>query len=59
MGHFSLSSKKYLELIIQIRVYRAALFKHMFSEHNFNIGLPDNLVNVNEFLDMLESKLAK
>ncbi|GAB5592801.1 hypothetical protein Unana1_07701 [Umbelopsis nana] len=37
---------------------RAALFKHMFSEHNFNIGLPDNLVNVNEFLDMLESKLA-
>ncbi|KAI8579859.1 hypothetical protein K450DRAFT_240658 [Umbelopsis ramanniana AG] len=37
---------------------RAALFKHMFAEHNFNIGLPDNLVNVNEFLDMLESKLA-
>ncbi|KAG2176902.1 hypothetical protein INT43_007556 [Umbelopsis isabellina] len=37
---------------------RAILFKHMFSEHNFNIGLPDNLVNVNEFLDMLESKLA-
>ncbi|CDS13563.1 hypothetical protein LRAMOSA05739 [Lichtheimia ramosa] len=38
---------------------RAILFKHMFSEHNFNIGLPDNLVNVNEFLDMLESKLSK
>ena len=31
----------------------------MFSEHNFNIGLPDNLVNVNEFLDLLESKLIK
>ncbi|KAF8976207.1 hypothetical protein BGZ46_008462 [Entomortierella lignicola] len=30
----------------------------MFAEHNFNIGLPDNLVNVNEFLDMLEAKLT-
>ncbi|KAG0225800.1 hypothetical protein BGW41_004553 [Actinomortierella wolfii] len=37
---------------------RAILFKHMFAEHNFNIGLPDNLVNVNEFLDMLEAKLT-
>jgi hypothetical protein len=30
----------------------------MFAEHNFNIGLPDNLVNVNEYLDMLEAKLT-
>ncbi|KAI8596930.1 hypothetical protein EDD21DRAFT_399666 [Dissophora ornata] len=37
---------------------RSVLFKHMFAEHNFNIGLPDNLVNVNEFLDMLEAKLT-
>ncbi|KAI8081889.1 uncharacterized protein B0P05DRAFT_538492 [Gilbertella persicaria] len=37
---------------------RAVLFKHMFAEHNFNIGLPDNLVNVNEFLDTLEAKLS-
>ncbi|KAG0260800.1 hypothetical protein DFQ27_003318 [Actinomortierella ambigua] len=37
---------------------RTILFKHMFVEHNFNIGLPDNLVNVNEFLDMLEAKLT-
>ncbi|KAF9430373.1 hypothetical protein BGZ76_000856 [Entomortierella beljakovae] len=37
---------------------RTILFKHMFAEHNFNIGLPDNLVNVNEFLDMLEAKLT-
>ncbi|KAG0264747.1 hypothetical protein BG011_006177 [Mortierella polycephala] len=37
---------------------RPILFKHMFAEHNFNIGLPDNLVNVNEFLDMLETKLT-
>ncbi|KAF9417655.1 hypothetical protein BGZ94_009916 [Podila epigama] len=38
---------------------RTILFKHMFAEHNFNIGLPDNLVNVNEFLDMLETKLTE
>ncbi|KAI8971617.1 hypothetical protein BDF20DRAFT_885356 [Mycotypha africana] len=38
---------------------RALLFKHMFAEHNFNIGLPDNLVYVNEFLDTLEAKLSK
>ncbi|KAI8394224.1 uncharacterized protein BYT42DRAFT_487161 [Radiomyces spectabilis] len=38
---------------------RTVLFKHMFSEHNFNIGLPDNLVNVSEFLGILESHLSK
>ncbi|CAO3653389.1 unnamed protein product [Cunninghamella echinulata] len=38
---------------------RTHLFKHMYGEHNFNIGLPDNIVNVNEFLDLLESKLSK
>ncbi|KAJ1945185.1 hypothetical protein EC988_005814 [Linderina pennispora] len=37
---------------------RADLFRHGYREHNFNIGLPDNLVNVNEFLYILESKLA-
>ncbi|ORE09300.1 hypothetical protein BCV72DRAFT_66514 [Rhizopus microsporus var. microsporus] len=37
---------------------RTSLFKHMFSEHNFNIGLPDNLVYVTEFLDTLEAKLS-
>ncbi|KAI7894529.1 uncharacterized protein EV154DRAFT_498083 [Mucor mucedo] len=37
---------------------RAILFRHMFAEHNFNIGLPDNLVHVNEFLDTLEAKLS-
>ena len=42
-----------------LMLIRTVLFKHMFSEHNFNIGLPDNLVNVNEFLDLLESKLIK
>ncbi|KAI9499979.1 hypothetical protein BX070DRAFT_196549 [Coemansia spiralis] len=36
---------------------RAELFRHGYREHNFNIGLPDNLVNVNEFLHILESKL--
>ncbi|CAG8612982.1 514_t:CDS:2, partial [Dentiscutata heterogama] len=38
---------------------RAILFRHMFSEHNFNIGLPDNLVNVDEFLQILEKKLTR
>ncbi|KAI8323513.1 hypothetical protein GQ54DRAFT_237938, partial [Martensiomyces pterosporus] len=37
---------------------RADLFRHGYREHNFNIGLPDNLVNVDEFLHILESKLA-
>ncbi|CAG8630962.1 4610_t:CDS:2 [Rhizophagus irregularis] len=36
---------------------RTILFRHMFMEHNFNIGLPDNLVNVNDFLAILEDKL--
>lgn len=37
---------------------RSSLFTHMASDHGFNVGLPDNLVNVNEFLDVLEQKLA-
>ncbi|KAJ1725709.1 hypothetical protein LPJ53_000188 [Coemansia erecta] len=37
---------------------RAALFRHAYREHSFNIGLPDNLVQVDEFLHILESKLA-
>ncbi|KAJ2654566.1 hypothetical protein IWW48_006024 [Coemansia sp. RSA 1200] len=36
---------------------RADLFKHGYREHNFNIGLPDNLVDVDEFLQILESRL--
>ncbi|KAI9091719.1 hypothetical protein DFS34DRAFT_564717, partial [Phlyctochytrium arcticum] len=37
---------------------RALLFRHMFNEHGFNIGLPDNLVDVTEFLETLQTKLA-
>ncbi|KAJ1832354.1 hypothetical protein LPJ73_008003, partial [Coemansia sp. RSA 2703] len=37
---------------------RAVLFRHAYREHSFNIGLPDNLVQVDEFLHILESKLA-
>ncbi|PVZ98933.1 hypothetical protein BB558_001767 [Smittium angustum] len=33
------------------------LFKHMYKEHGFNIGLPDNLVYTNTFLDILVNKL--
>eukprot|EP00696_Hemimastix_kukwesjijk_P009452 gnl/Hemi2/21958_TR7336_c0_g3_i1.p1 gnl/Hemi2/21958_TR7336_c0_g3~~gnl/Hemi2/21958_TR7336_c0_g3_i1.p1 ORF type:complete len:389 (+),score=150.75 gnl/Hemi2/21958_TR7336_c0_g3_i1:188-1354(+) len=36
---------------------RGILIAHMFQEHNFNIGHQDNLVNVNEFLDKLQSKI--
>ncbi|KAJ3356240.1 hypothetical protein GGF32_001561 [Allomyces javanicus] len=38
---------------------RAALFRHMFAVHSFNIGLPDNLVYVSHFLDLLSEKLAR
>ncbi|KAI8050340.1 hypothetical protein BDF22DRAFT_622446 [Syncephalis plumigaleata] len=37
---------------------RHLLFKHMFQEHGFNIGLPDNLVEVEEFLNLLSAKLT-
>ncbi|KAJ2780400.1 hypothetical protein H4R18_003481 [Coemansia javaensis] len=36
---------------------RAELFRHGYHEHGFNIGLPDNLVHVDEFLAILEAKL--
>lgn len=41
------------------RCIRSSLFRHMFAEHNFNIGLPDNIVDVNEFLNILEGKLTR
>lgn len=37
---------------------RTLLFSHMFNVHKFNIGLPDNLVHVNELLDILQAKIA-
>ncbi len=37
---------------------KAALFRHMFTVHAFNIGQLDNIVMVDEFLDILEGKLA-
>lgn len=33
------------------------LLNHMNSDHNFNVGQPNNLVFVNELLDVLEKKL--
>ncbi|XP_064605513.1 zinc finger protein 277-like isoform X2 [Liolophura sinensis] len=36
---------------------RADLINHMASQHDFNIGSPDNLVFVDEFLDIIQSKL--
>ncbi|EDO49813.1 predicted protein, partial [Nematostella vectensis] len=36
---------------------RSQLLSHMAEDHGFNVGLPDNLVHINEFLDLLEEKL--
>lgn len=37
---------------------RTTLFTHMFNVHKFNIGLPDNLVHLNELIDLLQAKIA-
>ncbi|KAH6590021.1 hypothetical protein BASA50_009723 [Batrachochytrium salamandrivorans] len=42
----------------QVPQNRADLFSHMFHEHGFGIGLADNLVYVNEFLDTLHRHLT-
>ncbi|XP_078112489.1 zinc finger protein 277 isoform X1 [Sander vitreus] len=36
---------------------RASLLNHMAREHSFGIGLPDNIVYCDQFLDTLQSKL--
>lgn len=36
---------------------RSSLLNHMAKEHSFSIGLPDNIVYCDEFLNTLESKL--
>uniref|UniRef100_H2YQD2 C2H2-type domain-containing protein n=1 Tax=Ciona savignyi TaxID=51511 RepID=H2YQD2_CIOSA len=36
---------------------RLLLFNHMSDDHNFNIGHPDNIVNVRELLNDIEHKL--
>ncbi|XP_041852240.1 zinc finger protein 277 [Melanotaenia boesemani] len=36
---------------------RSSLLNHMAREHSFSIGLPDNIVYCNEFLDTLQNKL--
>ncbi|KNC75279.1 hypothetical protein SARC_12194 [Sphaeroforma arctica JP610] len=38
---------------------RADMFQHMLTAHHFNVGLPDNIVFVSEFLDHLEIMLSK
>jgi len=38
---------------------RNVLFAHFYSLHGFNVGKTDNLVNVDELLDLLESKMEK
>uniref|UniRef100_A0A4W3IXD9 Zinc finger protein 277 n=1 Tax=Callorhinchus milii TaxID=7868 RepID=A0A4W3IXD9_CALMI len=36
---------------------RAIFLNHMARDHSFNLGLPDNIVYCNEFLDLLQKKL--
>ncbi|KAF7223978.1 zinc finger protein 277 [Nothobranchius furzeri] len=36
---------------------RSSLLNHMAREHSFSIGLPDNIVYCDEFLDTLQNKL--
>lgn len=36
---------------------RKEYFRHMFNEHHFNIGLPDNLIFSDQFLDILQARL--
>ncbi|KAK7891250.1 hypothetical protein WMY93_023213 [Mugilogobius chulae] len=36
---------------------RSSLLNHMAKEHSFSIGLPDNIVYCNQFLDTLQNKL--
>ena len=38
---------------------RLILFDHMNKDHSFNIGHPDNIVNVHELLDDIQAKLTK
>ena len=38
---------------------RSQLFDHLYNDHNFFIGHPDNIIDANEFLDILEEKLKK
>ena len=38
---------------------RKLLFDHMNFDHNFSVGLPDNIVFVEEFLNLLDEKLAQ
>jgi len=38
---------------------RTSLFGHMLERHKFNIGSPDNLVNLDELMDILEGKINR
>eukprot|EP01132_Coremiostelium_polycephalum_P008634 gene8634-10626_t len=41
----------------EFRGDRSAVALHLFEQHNFNIGLSDNLVNINELLDIMREKI--
>ena len=42
-----------------VKVTLRDMFSHLFTEHHFNMGHPDNLVFVPELLDRFEETLEK
>lgn len=53
-SHFA---RKCLFCKLMFQGNRAQLINHMFHVHHFNLGRPDNLVNVDELLDILQARL--
>ncbi|KAG1680900.1 Zinc finger protein 277 [Nymphon striatum] len=43
----------------KLTINRSNLLTHMLESHNFSIGRPDNIVFIDEFLNLIEEKLAK
>ncbi|KAB0405226.1 hypothetical protein E2I00_013048 [Balaenoptera physalus] len=57
IGNRALPFNGYCLLLSFLFMKRSVLLNHMAREHTFNIGLPDNIVNCNEFLCTLQKKL--
>eukprot|EP00698_Gefionella_okellyi_P019203 TRINITY_DN5859_c0_g1_i1.p1 TRINITY_DN5859_c0_g1~~TRINITY_DN5859_c0_g1_i1.p1 ORF type:complete len:413 (-),score=108.05 TRINITY_DN5859_c0_g1_i1:340-1578(-) len=53
-SHFA---RKCLFCKLMFQGNRAELVNHMFHVHHFNLGRPDNLVNVDELLDLLQQRI--
>lgn len=55
----SVTFKADISYVLLLPVSRSSLLNHMAREHSFSIGLPDNIVYCNDFMDALQSKLDK